>query len=102
MSKYAKYASWLAKAIIAVAAFTNAVLYFTTFEDVRLAMFGADVAVLACFIEADEVAMLKRRIEIIESKQRGFVSYMKVTYAEQLDCKERVDNLIKTLSGDEQ
>lgn len=102
MSKYAKYASWLAKAIIAVAAFTNAVSYFTTYEGVRLAMFGADVAMLVCFIEADEVAMLKRRIEIIESKQRGFMSFTMATYAEQLDCKERVDNLIKTLNGDVQ
>ena len=102
MNKYAKYASWLAKAIIAVAAVANVVLYFTTYDDVRLAMFGADVAMLACFIEADEMAMLKKRIEIIESKQRGFVSYMKVIYAEQLDCKERVDKLTKTLSGDEQ
>lgn len=102
MSKYAKCASCLAKAIIAVAAFTNAVSYFTTYEGVRLAMFGADVAMLACLIEADEVAMLKRRIEIIESKQRGFMSFTMATYAEQLDCKERVDNLIKTLNGDEQ
>lgn len=101
MSKYAKCASWLAKAIIAVAASTNAVMYFTTYEDVRLAMFGADVAMLACFIEADEVAMLKRRIEIIESKQRGFMSFTMATYAEQLDCKKRVDDLIKTLNGDE-
>lgn len=102
MNKYVRYASWMAKAIIAVAAFTNAVLYFTTYEDVRLAMFGADVAMLACLIEADEAAMLKRRIEIIESKQRGFMSFTMATYAEQLDCKERVDNLIKTLNGDEQ
>lgn len=100
MSKYAKCASCLAKAIIAVAAFTNAVSYFTTYEYVRLAMLGADVAMLACFIEADEVAMLKRRIEIIESKQRGFVSYMKVIYSEQLDCKERVDALAKKMDGD--
>lgn len=102
MNKYARYAAWLAKAIIAVAAFTNAVMYFTTYEGVRLAMFGADVAMLACLIEADEVAMLKRRIEIIESKQRGFMSFTMATYAEQLDCKERVDNLIKTLNGDVQ
>lgn len=102
MSKYAKYSIWLAKAIIAIAAFTNAVMYFTTYEDVRLAMFGADVAMLACFIEADEVAMLKKRIEIIESKQRGFMSFETAIAAEQFDCKERVDNLIKTFNGDEQ
>lgn len=99
MNKYVRYVTWLAKAIIAVAAFTNAVLYFTTYEDVRLAMFGADVAMLACFIEADEVAMLKRRIEIIESKQRGFMSLEKTIFAEQLDCKERVDALAKTMDG---
>ncbi len=100
MNKYVRYAMWLAKAIIAVAAFTNAVLYFTTYEDVRLAMFGADVAMLACFIEADEVAMLKKRIEIIESKQRGFMSFEKAIYAEQLDCKERVDALAKKMNGE--
>ena len=101
MTKYAKYASWLAKAIIAVAAVASAVLYFKTFEDVHLAMFGADVAMLAAFTTDDEVMELKKRIEIIESKQRGFVSFMKVTYDEQLDCKEREDNLTKTLSGDD-
>lgn len=101
MSKYTKYASWLAIAIVAVAAVTNAVLYFKNFEDARLAMFGADVAMLLAFLVDDEMLKLKRRIEIIESKQRGFVLFMKVTYTEQLDCKERVDNLIKTLNGDE-
>lgn len=101
MSKYAKCASWLAKAIIAVAAVANAVMYFKTFEDVHLAMFGTNVAVLLAILTDDEVLKLKRRIEIIESKQRWFVSYMKVIYSEQLDCKERVDNLIQTLNGGE-
>ena len=101
MTKYAKYASWLAKAMIAVSAVASAVLYFKTFDDVHLAMFGADVAMRAAFATDDEVMELKKRIEIIESKQRGFVSYMKVIYAEQLDCKEHVDKLTKTLSGDE-
>lgn len=101
MSKYAKYASWLAKAIIAVAAVASAVLYFKTLDGMYLAKFGANVAVLLAFIVDDEMLELKKRIEIIESKQRGFVSFMKVTYDEQLDCKERVDNPIKTLNGDE-
>ena len=101
MSKYAKYASWLAKAIIAVAAVASAVLYFKTLDGMYLAKFGANVAVLLAFIVDDEMLELKKRIEIIESKQRGFVSFMKVTYDEQLDCKERVDKLAKTLNGDE-
>lgn len=102
MSKYAKYASWMAKAIIAVAAVASAVLFFKTFEDVHLAMLGSDIAMLSAFITADEVVKLKERIEIIESKQRGFMSVVTTTYAEQLECKERVDKLTKTLNGDEQ
>ena len=101
MTKYAKYALWLAKAIIAVAAMANFVMYFKTFEDVHLAMFGADVAMLGAFITADELVELKKRIEIIESKQRGLMSFVTATYAEQLDCKERLDKLTKTLNGDE-
>ena len=101
MSKYAKYASWLAKAIIAVAAVANFAMYFKTLENVYSAMFGSSVALLLALAAMDELMELKKRIEIIESKQRGFVSFMKVTYNEQLDCKERVDKLINTLSGDE-
>lgn len=101
MSKYAKYASWLAKAIIAVAAVANFVMYFKTLENVYSAMFGSSVALLLALFAMDELLNLKKRIEIIESKQRGFVSFMKVTYNEQLDCKKHVDNLTETLSGDE-
>lgn len=82
MSKYAKYASWLAKAIIAVAAVANFVLYFMTLENVYSAMFGSSVALLLALVAMDELLELKKRIEIIESK-------------------ERVDNLTKTLNGDE-
>ena len=101
MSKYAKYASWMAKAIIAVAAVASAVLYFKTFEDVHLAMLSSDIAMLSAFITADEVVKLKERIKIIESKQRGFMSFETAIAAEQLDCKKRVDKLAKTLNGDE-
>ena len=81
MTKYAKYASWLAKAIIAVAAVANVVLYFKTLENVYSAMFGSSVALLLALDAIDELLKLKKRIEIIESKQR-------------------VDNLTKTISGD--
>ena len=82
MSKYAKYASWLAKAIIAVAAVANAFLYFTTYENVYSAMFGSSVALLLALDAMDELLNLKKRIALIESKQR-------------------VDKLTKTLNGDE-
>lgn len=101
MSKYAKYSIWLAKAIIAIAAAIAFVKFFMTGDDVYAAMFAADVVVFITVVINERMLELKRRIEIIESKQRGFVSFMKVNYSEQLDCKERVDNLIKTLNGDE-
>lgn len=82
MSKYAKYASWLAKAIIAVAAVANFVMYFKTLENVYSAMFGSSVALLLALLAMDEMMKLKKRIEIIESNQR-------------------VDKLTKTLNGDE-
>ena len=82
MTKYAKYASWLAKAIIAVAAVANVVLYFKTLENVYSAMFGSNVALLLALDAMDELLKLKKRIEIIESKKR-------------------VDKLTKTLNGDE-
>lgn len=100
MSKYAKYSIWLAKAITAIAAAIAFVKFFMTGDDVYAAMFAADVAVFITVVINEGMLELKRRIEIIESKQRGFVSFMKVTYSEQLDCKERVDNLIKTMNGD--
>lgn len=101
MSKYAKYSIWLAKAIIAIAAAIAFVKFFMTGDDVYAAMFAADVVVFITVVINERMLELKRRIEIIESKQRGFVSFMKVNYSEQFDCKERVDNLIKTLNGDE-
>ena len=82
MNKYAKYASWLAKAIIAVAAVANVALYFKTLENVRLAMFGSSVALLLALDTMDELLNLKKRIALIKSKQRE-------------------DNLTKTLNGDE-
>ena len=82
MTKYAKYASWLAKAIIAVAAVANVALYFKTLENVYSAMFGSSVSLLLALDAMDELLNLKKRISLIESKQRE-------------------DNLTNTLSGDE-
>lgn len=99
MNKYVRYVTWLAKAIIAVAAVIAFVKFFMTSEDVYAALFAADVAVFITVVINERMLELKRRIEIIESKQRGFVSCMKVIYSEQLDCKERVDALAKTMDG---
>lgn len=102
MSKYAKYSIWLAMAIIAIAAAIAIVKFFMTYEDVYAAMFAANAAVFITVVINERMFELKRRIEIIEIKQHWFMTFEKGIYAEQLDCKERVDNLIKTLNGDEQ
>lgn len=99
MSKYARYSIWLAKAIVAIAAVIAFVKFFMTYEDVYAAMFAADVAVFITVVINERMFELKKRIEIIESKQRGFMTFERVIYAEQLDCKERVDKLADKLNG---
>lgn len=102
MSKYARYSIWLAKAIVVFTAVLSFVKFFVTYDDVYAAMFAASVSVFMALDIYGHMTELKKRIEIIESKQRVFMSVVTTTYAEQLDCKERVDNLTKTLNGDEQ
>lgn len=99
MSKYAKYSIWLAKAIVAIAALIAFVKFFMTYKDVYAAMFAADVAVFITVVINERMFELKKRIEIIESKQRGFMTFERVIYDEQLDCKERVDALANKLNG---
>lgn len=99
MSKYAKYSIWLAKAIIAIAAAIAFVKFFMTGDDVYAVTFTADVAVFITVVLNERMFELKKRIEIIESKQRGFMTFERVIYAEQLDCKERVDKLANKLNG---
>lgn len=108
MNKYARYASWLAKAIIAISAAINAVLYFKTLDNMYLAKFGAYGAVLLVFIVDDEMLELKERCDKlsewvvrISDREHALAQSVSSLAAEQLDCKERVDNLIKTLNGDE-
>ena len=63
MSKYAKYASWLAKAIIAVAAVANFAMYFKTLENVYSAMFVSSVALLLALVAMDKLMEMKNHRE---------------------------------------
>ena len=121
MTKYAKYASWLAKAIIAVAAVANFVMYLKTLENVYSAMFGSSVALLLALDAMDELLKLKKRIGFIENRQslienrqllienrnddfvsaKWFLEFEKDVYNRLNDCKKCVDNLTKTINGDE-
>ena len=63
-------------------------------------MFAADVVMFITVVINERMLGLKKRIEIIESKQRGFMSFEKAIAAEQLDCKERVDALANKMDGE--
>ena len=107
MSKYAKYSIWLAKAIIAIAAAIAFVKFFMTGDDVYAAMFAANVSVFMALDIYSNVSDLKKRIGFIENRQDDFVSakwfleFEKDVYNRLNDCKKCVDNLTKTLNGDE-
>lgn len=101
MSKYARYSIWLAKAIVVFTAVLSFVKFFVTYDDAYAAMFAASMSVFMALDIYSHMTEIKKRIEIIESKQRGFMSFETAIAAEQLDCKERVDKLAKTLNGDE-
>ena len=107
MSKYAKYSIWLAKAIIAIASAIAFVKFFMTGDDVYAAMFAANVSVFMALDIYSNVSDLKKRIGFIENRQDDFVSakwfleFEKDVYNRLNDCKKCVDNLTKTLNGDE-
>lgn len=99
MNKYVRYIMWLAKTIIAVAAVVAFVKYFVTNENVYVATFAAYTAVFMCFVLCDRLKELSERVTIIDRRQNGFMTFEKVIYEEQLDCKERVDKLTNKLNG---
>lgn len=101
MSKYVRYIMWLAKAIIAVAAVVAFVKYFVTNENVYVATFAAYTAVFMCFVLCDRLKELSAWVVRISDREHALAQSVSSLAAEQLDCKERVDNLIKTLNGDE-
>ena len=101
MNKYVRYAMWLAKTIIAVAAVVAFVKYFVTNENVYVATFAAYTAVFMCFMLCDRLKELSERVAIIDRRQNWFMTFEKVIYTEQLDCKERVDKLADKLNGGE-
>lgn len=121
MTKYAKYSMWLAKAIIAIAAAISFVKFFMTGDDVYAAMFAANVSVFMALDIYSHVTKLNKRIGFIENRQslienrqllienrqydfvsaKWFLDFEKDVYNRLNDCKKCVDNLIKTINGDE-
>ena len=114
MSKYAKYSIWLAKAIVVFTAAIAVVKFFVTYDDVYAAMFAANVSVFMALDIYSHVTELKKRIGFIENRQslienrqddfvsaKWFLEFEKDVYNRLNDCKKCVDNLTKTLNGDE-
>ena len=101
MSKYAKYSIWLAKAIVVFTAVLSFMKFFVTYDDVYVAMFAANASVFMCFVLCDRLKELSEWVVRISDREHALAQSVSSLAAEQLDCKERVDNLIKTLNGDE-
>lgn len=114
MTKYAKYSMWLAKAIVVFTAAIAFMKFFVTYEDVYASMFAANVSVFMALDIYSNVAELKKRIGFIENRQslietrqddfvsaEWFLEFEKDVYNRLNDCKKCVDNLTKTLNGDE-
>lgn len=121
MTKYAKYSIWLAKAIVVFTAVLSFLKFFVTYDDVYAAMFASNVSVFMALDIYSHVTELKKRIGFIENRQslietrqlriensqddfvsaKWFLEFEKDVYNRLNDCKKHVDNLTKTLSGDE-
>lgn len=114
MTKYAKYSMWLAKAIVVFTAVLSFAKFFVTYEDVYASMFAANVSVFMALDIYSNVTKLNKRIGFIENRQsliethqydfvsaKWFLEFEKDVYKRLNDCKKCVDNLTKTLNGDE-
>lgn len=112
---------WLAKAIVVFTAVLSFAKFFVTYEDVYASMFAANVSVFMALDIYSNVTKLNKRIGFIENRQslietrqlrienrqddfvsaKWFLEFEKDVYNRLNDCKKCVDNLTKTLNGDE-
>lgn len=99
MNKYVRYIMWLAKAFIAVAAVVAFVKYVVINENVYVATFEAYTAVFMCFVLCDRLKELSAWVVRVSDREHALAQSVSSLAAEQLDCKERVDELANKLNG---
>lgn len=101
MNKYVRYAMWLAQVLVCIAAVIAYIKYVMTGDAAYLAMMATCMTALVAMCAKERWDRLSEWMVRISDRERALAQSVSSLAAEQLDCKERVDNLIKTLNGDD-
>lgn len=102
MNKYVRYANWLAQLLMVIAAAIAFAKYAKTGDAAYLAFLAICLNALTVMIVKERWDKLSEWTVRISDREHALAQIVHSIAAEQLDCKKRVDNLIKTLNGDEQ
>lgn len=101
MSKYAKYSMWLAQVLVCIAAVIAYIKYVMTGDAAYLTFLTICMTALVAMCAKERWDKLSEWVVRISDREHALAQSVSSLAAEQLDCKERVDNLTKTLNGDE-
>lgn len=101
MNKYVRYAMWLAQVLVCIAAVITYVKYVMTGDAAYSASLAICMTALVAICAKERWDKLGEWVVRISDREHALAQSVSSLAAEQLDCKERVDNLIKTLNGDE-
>ena len=101
MNKYARYAMWLSQLLVAISAAIALAKYVETGDATYSALLAICLNALVAMFMKERLDKLSEWVVRISDREHALAQSVSSLAAEQLDCKERVDNLIKTLNGDE-
>ena len=101
MNKYARYAIWLSQLLVVIAATIAFAKYAKTGDATYSALLAICLNALVAMFMKERWDKLSEWVVRISDREHALAQSISSLAAEQLDCRERVDNLIKTLNGDE-
>ena len=101
MNKYVRYAMWLSQLLVVIAAAISFAKYAKTGAATYLAFLAICLNALVAMSMKERWNKLSEWVVRISDREHALAKSVSSLAAEQLECKERVDNLIKTLNGDE-
>lgn len=101
MNKYVKYLMWLAQVLACIAAVIAYIKYVMTGDAAYSALLANCITALVAMCAKERWDKLSEWVVRISDREHALAQSVNSLAAEQLDCKERVDNLTKTLNGDE-
>lgn len=101
MNKYVRYAMWLAQVLVCIAATITFAKYAKTGDATYSAFLAICLNALVAMFMKERWDKLSEWVVRISDREHALAQSVSSLAAEQLDCKERVDKLTKTLSGDE-